>query len=110
MDEVIRWVLELSSGTIFVISLGLIVISLLTFSFSSSKFFLLSALVAAFIMGAINFKFLQYSFKYGGAQLMTAHIFLRSIEMVAAVTGMSAIAFELLFKKAKYVSNNSEKK
>ena len=30
-------------------------------------------------------------------------------QMVAAVTGMSAIAFELLFKKAKYVSNINRK-
>lgn len=110
MDEVIRWVLELSSGIIFVISLSLIAISLLTFSFSNSMIFLLSAIFSAFIIGAINYKFLQYSFKCGGAMLMTAHLFLRSIEMVAAVTGMSAIAFELLFKKAKYVSNISENK
>lgn len=110
MDEVIRWVLELSSGIIFVISLILIAISLLTFSFSNSMIFLLSAIFSAFIIGAINYKFLKHSFKCGGALLMTAHLFLRSIEMVAAVTGMSAIAFELLFKKAKYVSNNSENK
>jgi len=110
MDEVIRWVLELSSGIIFVISLSLIAISLISFSFSNSMIFLLSAIFSAFIIGAINYKFLKHSFKCGGALLMTAHLFLRSIEMVAAVTGMSAIAFELLFKKAKYVSNNSENK
>ena len=110
MDEVIRWVLELLSGIISVISLSLIAISLLAFSFSNSIIFLLSAIFSAFIIGAINYKFLQYSFKCGGVMLMTAHLLLRSIEMVAAVTGMSVISFELLFKKAKYVSNNSENK
>ena len=109
MHEVIRWGLELVSGCIFAVSLILIPISLLSFSASYSIIFLLSALFSAFIIGLINYKFYQFSFEFGGTQLLIRHIFLRSIEMVAAVTGMSVSAFELIFKQVQCFSNSKTK-
>lgn len=105
-----RWALELLAGNTFLASTILAPISLCLPTTPTPALALLAAITSALFMASLNRALFLAAYKSGGVKLLAMHLFLRSIEMTAAATGIAATVLNLIFKRAKAIPRRNEKK
>ena len=105
--EILKWIIELTSGNGIFIILITLPISILILPLIHIKIFVLSLILLGLFFILINYEFFKYSLNKGGIKMLINHFFLRIFEMVIATTGMlvSFVKLILLWLSNKKLGN-----
>ena len=95
-NEILKWMIELTTGNIISIILISLPVLYLIFPLIHLKILLLTFILLCLIMTLINYKFFKYSLNKGGIKMLINHFLLRILEMVIATTGILVSFGELL--------------
>ena len=106
IEELIKWIFELSTGCLIPIILFLLPVSFLFLGLIYLKLILTTLFLSILIMVYINYEFLNFSLKTGGFLMLFSHLFLRIFEMVTAVLGIFVSIFQLVLKYFNRIKHN----